>query len=137
MNSVTNASKVRAEFSGWFDSVVRERPQAVQRHRDTIFAFAVSHVEEMIKDKRFKLVDKQVEDDGSLTASLHEIDLVANAPDLKSLKHDLAEQLIDYAKEYEEEFPLYFNAPNRRAHFPYVVRVWLCSNVEEVEELID
>jgi antitoxin YefM len=42
MEAILNATEVRANFSGFFDSVVRERPQFVKRNRDIIAA--VSHV---------------------------------------------------------------------------------------------
>ena len=47
---------------------------------------------------------------------------------MESLKVKLAEELMEYAEEYINEFTLYFNGPNRKNHFPYIYRVLLAGN---------
>lgn len=63
--------------------------------------------------------------------------LVANASTIENLKEELARQMVEYANEYEDEFVLYFNAPNRRAHAPYVMNILLQDTVGDVSDLID
>ena len=47
---------------------------------------------------------------------------------MESLKVKLAEELMEYAEEYINEFTLYFNSPNRKNLFPYIYRVLLAGN---------
>jgi antitoxin YefM len=65
------------------------------------------------------------EDNGSITAALKEMDLVVNGHDKESVDQLLLEDLIDYAKEYFNEFELYYNAPSRKEHLPYVLKALL------------
>ncbi|OYD07124.1 hypothetical protein [Paludifilum halophilum] len=133
---IVNATDVRREWGRFIDDVVRERPKAIQRNRDRILALSMAHAQELLKDIRFRLEYEQ-EPDGSVSGSLEGFDLVDHAPTVEALRESLADQLIEYAERYLEEFNLYFNAPNRRTHFPYVLRVQLAENKDEVTGLIE
>lgn len=50
---------------------------------------------------------------------------------------ELATELKLYAHDYLERLPLFLNAPNRRGHFPYMLRVWLCETQEEIASLLE
>ncbi len=78
----------------------------------------------------------QSEEDGSITATLDGFDLVINASDREEAITRLAEELVEYAMEYYDQFQLYFNAINRKQHFPYVLRVLLAEDLNEVKALI-
>ena len=62
------------------------------------------------------------EADGTMSGSLEEIGISANAPDLKSLKDTLADYLLEYVEDYMSQFNRYFLSSNRRAHFPYIMK---------------
>jgi antitoxin YefM len=130
------ATEVRKNWSRFLDTVVREKPQAVQRNRDLAFVIALPHLEEILKHYRFTL-EYELEEDGSYTGTLKEIDLVGNAKSIDELKMKLAKDLLEYAQDYMNEFTLYFHAPNRKDHFPYVLHVLIKNSVEEVVDLID
>lgn len=126
-------SKLRERPGEFFNSVIRERPAIVTRHSDVILAFSESQFKEFVKHLKLTLnVDHE---DRVYAVDIPELDLVAWGEDLEEVKDDLAEQVIEYAKEYMDRFNLFFNAPNRRPHLPYVFRVLLCENKEEVKEL--
>ncbi|HDR7986234.1 TPA: hypothetical protein QCY63_004538 [Bacillus cereus] len=38
---------------------------------------------------------------------------------------NLAIKLIEYAQDYFDNLQLYYNAPNRRKHFPFIISVLL------------
>jgi len=40
------------------------------------------------------------------------------------------------SNEYQENFNLYFNSPNRREEFPYIMNVLTKNNTEEIKGLI-
>jgi uncharacterized protein YbcC (UPF0753/DUF2309 family) len=131
----TNATDVRREWGSFIDKVVRDRPQAIKRSRDHILAMSMEHAQELVKDVRFTL-EYEEEPDGSVSGSLKELDLVENAPTVEALKEALAEELMVYAEGYFDEFQLYFHAPNRKKHFPFVLRVLLSDHPSEITELI-
>ncbi|GMA64156.1 hypothetical protein NZD89_02240 [Alicyclobacillus fastidiosus] len=70
---------------------------------------------------------------GRFAGSICEIEfIVADGATVEELRLNLANQLIEYAKDYMNDFSLYFNSPNTRPHFPYVLRVLLEDDIEAV-----
>jgi len=136
METLLNATDVRKDWGHFIDTVIRVRPQFVKRNRDTFVAVSSEHLRVLLVSYRFNLEVVQ-EEDGSFSGSLDVLDLVANASTIENLKDELAHQMVEYANEYEDEFGLYFNTPNRRAHAPYVMNILLQDTVGDVAALID
>ncbi len=136
MLTIQKATDVRKQFSSFIDTVVHKRPVVVQRNRDLIAAFSLNHLSVLLEPYRFTIEYEQ-EDDGSYSGSLRGFDIVANSKSQEGLKVRLAQELIEYAHEYEEEFVLYSIAPNRRSHFPYIYRVLIQPDIANVVGLID
>ncbi|HEY8346392.1 MAG TPA: hypothetical protein VIL07_03855 [Symbiobacteriaceae bacterium] len=134
--SAISATEVRKNWGGFIDSVVRGRPEFVKRNRDFIAVLSIPHLETVLSAYRFHLVYDQ-EADGSISGSLQEIDVVANAPSVSELKQALAHELLEYAREYMEHYDLYSHAPNRKGHLPYVLRVLIQPDEAAVAALID
>jgi hypothetical protein len=133
MKYAISMSEVRRRPGEFFDSVIRERPAIVTRHRDMMMAFSESQFKEFVKHLRLTL---NVDYEGRVYAiDIPELDLLAWGENLEEAKDDLVEQVIAYAQEYLDRFNLFFNAPNRRPHLPYVFRVLLCDSKEQVKEL--
>ena len=59
------------------------------------------------------------EEDGSITLSLNEIDLVENGVDDEEARLNLGQEILDYAKDY---FDFFYDAKNRVSHLPYVIK---------------
>ena len=136
MLTIQKATDVRKEFSSFIDTVVHKRPIVVQRNRDLIAALSLNHLSALLEPYRFTMEYEQ-EDDGSYSGSLLGFDIAANAKSQEELKVRLAQDLIEYAHEYEEEFVLYSLTPNRRSHFPYIYRVLIQPDIANVVSLID
>lgn len=135
MRGVLNATDVRKEWGKFIDTVVHERPEIVKRNRDHFLALSIKQAKALLGNYHFK-ARLTKEDDGSITATLENFDLVVNAPDEYSARKALAKELIEYSSEYFNEFPLYFNSTNRQSHFPYVLAVSLQENIDGVMGLI-
>lgn len=136
MQNVFNATDVRANFGGFIDSIIREKPQAIKRNRDVIVALSVAQLKELLRVYELTFAYEQ-DEDGRYVGSLEQIeDIVADGKDLDELKYELARQLIEYARDYENQYTLYYNAPNRHKHAPYIWRVLLENDVESVAEMI-
>ena len=76
------------------------------------------------------------EDDSSITLALDSLELYSNNNTLDLATNDLIEDLKIYAQDYLQRSQLFLNAPNRRSHFPYILRVLLCESDEEIRELL-
>lgn len=131
-----NATDVRKHFSEFIDMVVREKPAVIKRNRDYVFSLSVEDMCFILEQYRFS-VDKQIEDDGSITLSLNEIDLVVNESTLENAVDSMAKEIKEYAEEYYENFKLYYNSPNRKIHFPYILRVLTSRSFEDIRGMID
>ncbi len=136
MQEVINATDVRRDWGSFIDNVVRFKPSLVKRNRDYLAAISLEHLEAVLTPYRFTLEYKK-EVDGSISGSLKEMDILANAATLDALKIEIAKELVEYAQEYMDEFDKYYRAPNRKPHFPYILRVLIQNNEDAVEGLLD
>lgn len=130
-----NSTEARQNWGKFIDDLVREKPCLVKRNRDVIAALSLDHFQELMKPYQFNL-DYEQEEDGSLSGSLQEIDLVVHAQSYDELMDCTAKQLIDYAEEYMEHFNLYQQSPNRSAHFPYIINILIQKSEQDVRNLI-
>jgi len=130
------ATEVRAHMSSFMDTVVREKPQAIRRNRDIIIATSHEQMRFFLSVYTFNFEYEQ-DEDGRFAGSMKEIDfIVADGATLEELRLHLAQQLIDYAQDYFQDYVRYSHAPNTRPHAPYVLRVLLEDNVEAVSRLL-
>lgn len=128
------ASEVRESFSAYLDDVIRKSPQSIKRHRDSFITLSPEHIDALLDNLTFTLT-YDVESDGSVSGSLEEVGLSANAPDLCHLKEVLSGHLLEYAKDYMEHFTRYFLSPNRRSHFPYIMKAIVQANESSLRDL--
>jgi len=136
MQGVFNATDVRRDWGSFIDNVVRFKPSLVKRNRDYLAAISLEHLEVVLIPYRFTL-EYEEEADGSFSGSLKELDILANAASLDALKAKITTELIEYAQEYMDEFEKYYGAPNRKLHFPYIMRVLIQKNEDAVRGLLD
>ena len=135
MRTILKSTDVRKDWSKFIDEVTWVKPAFVKRNRDIIAVLSCELLEFILKEYKLTITVMQ-EEDGSYTGIFNEIDLMANAKDMKSLEAELAKELLEYSEEYINEFKLYYNSPNRKNHFPYIYKTLLVSNdVEKVKKL--
>lgn len=132
MQTVLNATEVRANFGGFIDTIVREKPQAIKRNRDVIMAFSKQQMKELLSVYELTFEYEQ-DEDGRYAGSVEQIDdIVADAETLEELKYELSRNLVEYAIDYETNYSRYYNTPNRHKHAPYILRVLLEEDIESV-----
>ena len=135
MQTILKSTDVRKEWGRFIDDVTRNKPAIVKRNRDLFAVFSLEQLDLILSEYKLTAQVEQ-EEDGSYSGVFNEIDLMTNASDIESLKKELAEILIEYSKEYMNEFKLHYNSLNRRKHFPYVYRISLISDdIEKVKKL--
>lgn len=130
-----NATEVRKEWSTIVDNVVREKPQFIKRTRDYMVLANMDLFEDVLSAYSFN-AEKFIEDDGSVTLSLVEMDLVENAETEEQAKLSLAKSILEYSEEFYNEFQLWSKAPNRKQHVPYVLKALMLDNASTIGELI-
>lgn len=136
MEAVLNASEVRANFGGFIDNVVRQKPQVVKRNRDVIVALSKDTLKDALSIYELTIEFEQ-DENGRYAGSIEQIpDIVADGETLEELRMELAYHLVEYAKDYYADFNRYFNSPNRHSHAYYILRVLLEDNLELVSGML-
>ena len=130
-----NATDVRKDWSRTIDMAVREKPVFINRTRDDLILADTNTLVELLNVYSFT-AQKYVEDDGSITLSLNEIDLIENAKNESDAKLLLAESIIEYAGEFYNNFALWSSAPNRKKHIPYILKALILEDVDRIGALI-
>ncbi len=122
-----NASDVRKNWSMTIDSVVHDRPAFINRTHDKIAMLDVKLVSGLLEGYKYH-VTFEVEDDGSVTGFVEELDLVENAPDRDKCVSAIIDGMKDYASDYYSEFAYWSQAPNRIAHIPYILKILISDD---------
>lgn len=130
-----NATDFRKEFSQTIDSAIREKPQFIKRTRDHLLLADIRFLDDVLSAYSFT-AKKYVEDDGSVTLSLNEIDLAENAETEEAAREKLARSIIEYAEDFYKEFDLWSAAPNRKKHIPFVFKALITDDAKKIGELI-
>ena len=127
------ATEVRKEWSSYCDGVIREKPIFIKRTRDKMWFSNLDTMSDILKAYSFTAY-RYVEEDGSVTLSMNEIDLVENGATEQLARLALAKALLDYSEEYYSNYEMYSHAPNRKEHVPYIFRALIMYNPEKIGE---
>ena len=130
-----NATEVRKEWSSVVDGVVREKPALIKRTRDKMWLSNLDTMKDILEAYQFT-AEKYLEDDGSVTLALNEIDLVENAKEEAQARILLAESIMEYALEYYNDYAFYSAAPNRKKHVPYIFKALIMDDAKALGESI-
>ena len=130
-----SSSDVRRDWSSVLDCVIRRKPVFIRRTRDNMMLCSVEMAAQLVGNVSI-VAEQFTEDDGSITLSAGVLDIVAHGADLDSAKCALANNIMEYAEEYYQEFELYSRAPNRKAHLPYVMKALTAKSPKELEEAV-
>jgi len=128
-----NATEVRKEWSSVVDSVVRDKPTFIKRTRDKMWLSNLETMAKILEAYQFT-AQKYVEEDGSVTLALNEIDLVENAENEPTARIKLAAAILEYASDYYNDYAYWSSAPNRKKHIPYVFKALIMEDVEKLGE---
>lgn len=129
------ATTVRKEWSSVCDSVIHESPKFIIRTRDKMWFPNLETMSEILEAYTFTAT-KYLEDDGSITLSLNEIDLVENGKDEKSARLELGKAILEYSTDYYNDYVLYSHSPNRNGHIPYIFKALIMDSAQKIGESI-
>ena len=135
MVQALNATDVRKDWSTVVDNTIRVKPQFFKRTRDFLFMSDLRFVEDLLYDYSYT-ANMMVEEDGSVTLELNEIDLVENGKDEAEARKKLAAAIMKYSKDFCNDFSYWSSAPNRKVHLPYVFKAIAIGDVQKIGESI-
>lgn len=135
---VNNSTDVRKHWSDFVDEVTNKQiPKLVTRNNKSNFmSISLEQTKLLLAAYRFNVVLTN-EDDNTFTAELEDFDLFSNESTKELALSQLAKELIEYAEDYMNDIQLYYNAPNRKPHFPYVLNVLLQDDFQGVMDLLN
>jgi antitoxin YefM len=128
-----NSTDVRKDFGAFIDNVTRKKPIVVKRSRDVFMGISLTMMEELLKDVKFEYTMFQ-EKDGSCTLSLDALSIAVNAKTYEQAFDLLVNDVKEYCSEYYEDLDFWHSAPNRKAHFPYVIKTLVSKSDEELKK---
>ncbi len=128
-----SATEVRKNFSECIDLAVHERPLFVSRTRDGVVLIGERFFGDLLETATIHCTFEEESDDGYVLTNEEITDIIAFGKTKPEAMHDLAEQLLEYAAEYYENYNLYSRSPNRKAHIPYVLRILTLAEPNAVE----
>lgn len=130
------ATNVRKEWSTVCDSVIHNKPKFIKRTRDKMWFSNLETMSEILKAYHFT-AEKFLEEDGSVTLSLNEIDLIENGADEETARINMGNAILEYSMDYYNEYELFSHSPNRKNHIPYIFKALIIDNPKEIGELIE
>lgn len=131
-------TEARNDFSNLYNKVYNELNPVIVRRKKTEQVILLPIDLQKLLLEEFKLKPKKLsEDDGSITLALDEMEIYANADTMENAVAELIQDIKYYAQDYINRPHLFLNAPNRRSHFPYILRVLLCDNDDEIRALLE
>ena len=125
------ATAVRKEWSAVCDSVIHDKPKFIKRTRDKMWFSNLETMSEILSAYHFT-AEIYIEEDGSVTLSLNEIDLVENADSEQAARLALGKSILEYSADYYNDYALYSNSPNRKAHIPYIFKALIIGEAEKI-----
>ena len=127
----------RNSFKELYDGVFhRYLPAVVTRKQTEEVLLMRRDLQQHILEAYTLKPENLAEDDGSITLALNELELFVNANSLSEAIDELVLEIKTYSEDYRDRIELFLNAPNRKGHFPYVLRVWLCDNDQQIKDLL-
>ncbi len=129
------ATTVRKEWSAVCDSVIHEKPKFIKRLRDKMWFSNLETISAFLEAYHFTAM-RYIEDDGSVTISLNEIDLIENGIDEREARLNMGRAILDYALDYYNEYELYSHSLNRKKHIPYIFKALIIDAPKKIGDMV-
>ena len=139
MLSAYSFTEARSHLTAVVDRALSHHPQIIKKRKQSeqdIVLIDIETQKQLLSHLSFS-PEELLEDDGSVTLALDGLSIFANGVTREEAKQDLLEQLHVYAEEYLDHIDQYRHAPNRIAHFPYIMRMALCDSEQELAQWMD
>ncbi len=138
MLSELNLTEARKEFSSLYNQVFNSFKPTIIKRKKTEEVLLLHVDQQKMLLANYSLEPEIIkEDDGSITLALDNLEIYSNGSSLEDAIDELVEDLKVYASDYLQRSQLFLNAPNRKSHFPYILRVLLCDSDKDIRDLLE
>lgn len=138
MLSEINITDARKDLSSLYDSVFNfYKPSIIKRKQTEEVLLLRADLQKMLLFSFSLKPEVLHEDDGSITLALDQLELAVNNETLDLAVNELLNDLKLYAEDYFNRSQLFINSPNRKSHFPYLLRIMLCEDDSEIRSLLE
>lgn len=131
-----NATDVRRYWSAVMENAIREKPQFIKRTRDFLVLTDVKLMENLLSAYHFT-AEKFTNQDGSVTLSLNDLELVGSAPTEAEARMILGKSILDYSEDFYNEYVLRSAAPNKKGQVPYVLKALIIDDAGKIGDSIE
>lgn len=129
------ATVVRKEWSAVCDSVIHEKPKFIKRTRDKMWFSNLETMSVILEAYQFTAI-RYIEEDGSITLSLNEIDIVENGANEQEARLNLGKSIMEYSLDYYGEYETYSRSPNRKKHIPYIFKALIIDDPQKIGDML-
>jgi hypothetical protein len=128
MPDTKSVTELRKNISHVVDEVVgRHQPAVIERNgRDHFLMVDSDDAQELLLEP-YRFNPQVSNGESAVSIWLPEFEIYGRGEDFEAAKADLLDEVRDYVDEYLENADLYRQAPNRKAHYPYVLRALLAE----------
>lgn len=138
MLSELQFTEARKEFSNLYDEVYHSyKPVIIKRKQSEEVMLLRPDLQKMLLSGYSLKPEVLHEEGGSITLALDQLEIYVNEDSQEKAIQALITDLKAYAEDYMNRSTLFLNAPNRASHFPYVLRILLCNNDNEIRSLLE
>lgn len=130
------ATTVRKEWSAVCDSVIHNKPKFIKRTRDRMWFSNLDTMADILSAYHFT-AQRFTENDGSITLSLNEIDLIENGKNEQEARQLLGQSILDYSVNYYNEYEMMSRSPNRKPHIPYIFKALITDDPVQIGAMIE
>lgn len=117
------------------EAVHHHRPIPIVRgNRDLGMLLGLEEIERLVEGVSFH--PEVLKEEHAVSIWLPEFQIYGRGNDLSAAREDLLEEVREYVFEYLEEIDAYRSAPNRRAHFPHVIKALVADLSGKLEPVV-
>ncbi len=133
-----NLTTARQGFSELYTETFAQcRPSIIKRNKGEEILLIRADLQKMMLSAYTIKVKILNENDGSVTVTTEPLELWSNACDENTAMDELIKDLKMYADDYLSRAHYFLQSPNRKEHFPYVLRIAMCHSDEEIKEALE
>lgn len=132
---IMNSADVLNKWNEISETVINEKPIFIKDNSKQMFLSNIEFLETLLSIYAFT-AKKYIEDDGSITLSLNEMDLVENASTEDDARKLLAKAILEYAENFYDEFQIWSSASKRKSEIPYVFKALVLGDAEKIQIII-
>lgn len=136
MARAVSATDARKQWSRYFTEAIRDRwPVLIERGRDERGLLIGSDELELVLGQ-YEFHPEVFFEQDAVAIWVPELALYGRSATFEDAQTDLVDEVRDYVDEYMGDSALYLRAPNRAAHFPYVLRAFVADAAGRLPDVL-